>query len=109
MSSGIRPQGEQFYGTMDRELQSRADREFSKQLEDNPTLDGRLIEGVNLIVGTNVISHRLGRQLRGWWVTRRYDITGALTSVDLSEQSAPDSRYLRLTSSVVQTVDLWVF
>jgi hypothetical protein len=76
MVSGIKPQGEIWRGTPATELQNRSDREFSKQLEDNPTLDGRLIEDIEFVAGENKLEHKLGRKLRGWWVTRRHGVTG---------------------------------
>ena len=50
-------------------LQDRL-REFVQILEDNPILDGHVLENVTIYDGqTTIIDHRLGRQIRGWIVT----------------------------------------
>lgn len=77
MVDGLKPLGTQFVGDADSELQQRADKRFSAQIESNPTLDGRLIEGVSLSAGDNTINHLLGRAIRGWKVCRRYAAGGA--------------------------------
>ena len=74
------------HGNQDLELLSQNIKRFAKVLEDNPVLDGRLIENVKpqgraptdppgLVAGDNIINHGLGRALRGWYVVRFWNPT----------------------------------
>jgi len=50
-------------------LQDRID-QFDDKLVAQPHLDGRLIEDIAITTGSNDISHKLGRTMRGWWTAR---------------------------------------
>lgn len=68
-----------------------------------PMLSGKEIQGVKLVTGVNVFSHKLGRQPQGWYHT---DLTAAATIF----RSAPfDKDTLTLTSSANCEVSIWIF
>ena len=69
----------------------------------NPQSSARLITGLTLQSGSNVINHGLGRLMQGWILT---DLSGAATIY----RSAPmNNLTLTLTSSALVTVSLSVF
>lgn len=69
----------------------------------NPTNAVQVLQNVNLLSGSNVINHRLGRQMQGWFVT---DIQGSATIY----RSAPfNNMTLTLTSNSAVTVNIGVF
>jgi hypothetical protein len=73
----------------------------------NPTLDGRLLEGVTLSgSGATGVAHKLGRAVRGWSVTRRRADASIWDEQD--ENDIPE-KTLRLRASADVVVDLWVF
>ena len=88
---------------------------FVKVLEDNPLLDGHLLENIELDAGDNAINHRLGRRLRGWIVTRLYDptVAGAGMTVpyiyDKQDTNDDEDKYLILTAVEEYKISLWVF
>jgi hypothetical protein len=68
-----------------------------------PMLGVNIIPNIQLAVGPNVINHKLGQQMQGWFVT---DIQGMATIY----RSAPmNSTTLTLTSSAAVTINLGVF
>lgn len=69
----------------------------------NPITNPILLKDVSLTTGTNVINHRLGQTLQGWFIT---DIDGTAAIY----RSAPKNNLtLTLISSANVTVDLAVF
>jgi hypothetical protein len=80
------------------------------QLAAIPTLTGRLIESIAWSAGVaQVIDHKLGRAIRGWWEvtpadgTARADLAPAhVATVDLSRQ-------VRITPTNTATSHLWVY
>lgn len=67
------------------------------------TMDGRFIEGQKLFAGVdNVVIHRLGRPLRGWFVAD-LDVDARIWSV------LKDKYFLRLRTNADATISLWVF
>lgn len=72
----------------------------------NPTNKGQLVSGVVLAVGSNTISHGLGRPLQGWKVVR---INAVATLYDTQASNATPESTLLLTSSAVATITLEVF
>lgn len=72
----------------------------------NPIVNGRLIEGVELINGTTVINHGLGRNLRGWIIV---SIDAAATVYDNQATNQMSQLTLSLTSSAAANCNLWVF
>lgn len=69
-----------------------------------PFAGGTWLRDVAVVAGTNTISHKLGRPVVGWLVTR---IRGAYPQ--LFELPGSDDRVLLLSASAPATVDLWVF
>lgn len=72
----------------------------------NPLIDGRLIKGVNLINGTTIINHLLGRDLVGYIIV---GISGIAEIFDNQASNQSPDLTLSLTSNAVVTVNLWVF
>ena len=100
----IRPLEVQTTGDQDLELLMQNVKKFAKVLEDNPLLDGRLIEDVDLANAVNTtIDHKLGRQPMGWIVT---DHAGTGT---LIYRISWDDKTLVLLAAAACTVGLWVF
>jgi hypothetical protein len=76
------------------------------QLQTAPMLDGILLEALELTSGDNTITHKLGRKVRGYIVTRKS------AAVDLYDKISTDtnlSKDFTLNSSGVATISLWVF
>jgi hypothetical protein len=70
-------------------------------------VQGVHLEAVVVTVGINTLAHKLGRQPRGWVVTRQSAALGLYeTAAQLNQRTA---RALVLTATVGGTVDLWVF
>jgi hypothetical protein len=61
------------------------------------------LSGIVLVVGDNVINHRLPDKLRGWLIT---DITGASS---IYRSASKNDKTLTLNSSAAVTVDILVF
>jgi len=85
-------------------IQSNLQR-FTQQLEENPLLSGRLIEGVVLLLAApTAINHRLGRKPQGWHVV---DIESG--GVPTIARTVWDDKTITLTTTANCTVNLWVF
>lgn len=83
-------------------MQSKWASELNPMLN-NPMTSMQLLKNIDLIVGDNVINHRLGRQMQGWIIT---DING----VSQIYRSEPFNKLtLTLNSSAPVTVTLAVF
>lgn len=80
-----------------------------RSIEACPLLDGHLLEGIDLVNGDNSISHKLGRELKGWIITRHRETPSNI--VDRQKTNPATDRTLLLNSSVgtTVTVDIWVF
>ena len=72
----------------------------------NPMLYGRLVSGINLIVGANKINHLLGRNLIGWFIV---GINGVANIYDTQASNQTPDLTLNLTSDAAVKVNLWVF
>lgn len=69
----------------------------------DPALGGNLIQGVNLSVGANVLSHGLGRKYKTWF------IGNASVPARFSTGSSPDaSLYVTLVSDAACIADVLV-
>lgn len=82
------------------------DNQWSAQLNPllaNPLNNASILEDVPLRIGVNVINHKLGRKMQGWFLT---DIQGAAT---IYRSAAFNSLTLILTSDATVTVNLGVF
>lgn len=67
---------------------------------------GTLLKSIQLKTGANVISHKLGRNLQGWIVTR---LRAGITIYDTQDSNATPALTLTLTASAPATIDLCVF
>lgn len=73
----------------------------------NPIVDSNLLKSISLIAGTNVVSHKLGRNLIGWYITRmRSNFTELY---DLQDSNQTPQLTLVLVASANCVVDLQVF
>lgn len=73
-----------------------------------PLLDGRLLEGLELVAGVPLpIAHGLGRPFRGWFPVR-LSYPGATAVVQEAATTTP-STTLRLQCAQACTLSLWVF
>lgn len=72
-------------------------------LLDNPILNGQILEGIVLAIGTNNIDHMLSRKQQGWFVTD----TNA--SVQVFRSMPFNNKTLTLNSNAVATINLLVF
>ena len=81
-----------------------------RSLESCPLLDGHLLEDVELPNGITDVDHKLGRELKGWFLTRTRMLAGGDICDKQSLHDAPD-KILRLSSTYAATitVDIWVF
>ncbi len=69
----------------------------------NPLNDVLILKNVELVIGDNVINHRLSKTQQGWFLT---DLQGAATIY----RSAPlNGVTLTLNSSAIVTVNIGVF
>jgi hypothetical protein len=69
----------------------------------NPLNQGSILENISLVTGANVISHKLGHEMNGWFLV---DIQGIATIY----RSAPlNSLTLTLTASAPVLVSIGVF
>lgn len=73
----------------------------------NPIVNGLQLTGISLVVGSNVVNHKLGRKLQGWIVTRMAD--GFTQLYDTQNSNRNPELTLTLNSSAAITVDLWVY
>ena len=80
-----------------------------RSVEACPLLDGHLLERIDLVNGDNSISHKLGRELKGWIITRHRETTSDI--IDRQTANAQSDQILILNSGAggTITVDIWVF
>lgn len=69
----------------------------------NPILSGKTLTKIQLINGTTIINHGLGRLMQGWFITDQNALASIYRSTPLNDST------LTLTSSAIVTVNLWVF
>ncbi len=102
----IKQMNTQHTGDQDVELFQANVKDFVKALEDNPLLDGVLIEDVEFVGAalTVVVNHKLARKPRGWIITDFQALAG--TGVVRDDWNA---QTLTLTASAACDLDLWVF
>lgn len=95
-------------GQIGREL-SRVQDNVGKTVDQvvaNPILNGQLLTGITLAVGSNIINHKLGRILLGWLPVR---LRASATLYDTQDSNATPALTLLVTSSAVVVADFWVF
>lgn len=72
----------------------------------NPSNNSSILKNISLVMGTNVINHRLGRSLQGWNPTR---IRSSVTLYDLQDINQTPQLTLILVASAPSVIDLQVF
>lgn len=77
----------------------------------NPTINssivnGSLLTGVSLDIGTNIINHKLGRKLQGWILV---GVNAPAQIYDNQDTNQMSNLTLSLTSDAITTIALWVF
>lgn len=72
----------------------------------NPLLQGQMLSNIALINGSNVVNHKLGRKLVGWFIV---GINGAAQVYDTQVSNQTPQLTLNLTSNANVTCNLWVF
>lgn len=72
----------------------------------NPLVKGNLLLNQKLVTGSNVINHKLGRKLIGWFVIGK---NGVADIYDTQASNQLPQLTLNLTSSADVTASLWVF
>ncbi len=96
------------FNSADRELtlvQENIDSALS-QLQLNSISNGLLLSGVALVVGDNVVTHKLGRKCRGYLVV---SVSGATALYDNLGSGSDVEQNFILNSSAACTASLWVF
>jgi hypothetical protein len=72
----------------------------------NLLVQGQLLPNIVLLSGANVINHKLGRDLIGWFITRKNDAANIYDTQDINQM--PDLT-LNLTSDMTVKISVWVF
>lgn len=72
----------------------------------NPIAHGAVLKQVTLVSGANVINHKLGRKLQGWFITR---LRGAANLYDTQDANSMPDLTLQLQSSANVIADIYVF
>lgn len=73
----------------------------------NPVNNSLLLKSIPLVSGANVINHKLGRDLQGWYVTRMRSV--AISIYDTQDSNQMPDLTLNLNASAPCVVDLVVF
>ena len=74
---------------------------------DNPLMGWQLLKNIALEVGTNSITHKLGRKLVGWFITRQRGVASAF--FDEQDTNLLPNLTLALNSSAIVVVDIYVY
>lgn len=72
----------------------------------NVLSNGSLLKRVVLTSGANVVNHKLGRKLQGWFITRK---NASADIYDTQDTNATPALTLTLNCSAAVTVDIYVF
>lgn len=72
----------------------------------NPLNKVSILKNQSLVTGTNVINHKLGRQLQGWFLVRQ---RAAASIYDTQDSNQMPQLTLTLESSAPVVVDIGVF
>jgi hypothetical protein len=84
------------------QLQDALNDQFN-QLALIPFINGRLIEGQTLSAGANTINHKLGRAIKG------YFLTSCSSPTTISNGPLGDTSNFVINSSGATTASIWVF
>jgi len=79
--------------------------DFTRQLEQNPLLDGKILSGVTVGTTSTNIPHTLGRAFRGWFLVRS---TSSSVVYEVATQTDA-SQYLTLMTASSAVFDIYVF
>ena len=72
----------------------------------NPLTQGHMLSQVPLVIGTNIINHKLNRKLQGWFIV---GINGVANIYDNQATNQMPQLTLSLTSDAAVTANIWVF
>lgn len=73
----------------------------------NAALQSLILPNIQLVIGPNVINHKLGRKLQGWKIVRK---RGPATDIyDQQDNNASPALTLALNSNAIVNVDIEVF
>jgi hypothetical protein len=72
----------------------------------NPALNGNILQNITLTTGANVINHKLGRKLQGWYIVRQ---RAASSIYDTQDSNQNPQLTLTLSASANVVVDIYVF
>lgn len=72
----------------------------------NPATNPTILKNVPLVVGTNVINHKLGRKLQGWKIVRK---RASADIYDEQDTNQMPQLTLVLVSDAIVTIDLECF
>lgn len=73
---------------------------------DNPLNGASVLQNVSLVTGTNVINHKLGKPLQGWYTTRK---RASSDIYDNQDSNQTPQLTLVLIASAPVVIDLAVF
>lgn len=86
-------------------LQTKWSSQLNKVI-DSAMSQGQILKDVSLVSGANIINHKLGRKLIGWYLTR---VRANVTVFDTQDTNQMPDLTLTLTASGNVTVDIFVF
>jgi hypothetical protein len=72
----------------------------------DPYLHAIILKSVSLVTGTNVINHKLGRNMQGWQIVRQ---RSSATFYDTQDTNQQPTLTLTLVASAPCVVDLRIF
>lgn len=73
----------------------------------NPASNPSILKEVSLVTGNNVVNHKLGQKLQGWYITRMRDVYSQVYDTQDTNQTPALTLNLHASSDVV--VDIAVF
>ena len=75
---------------------------------DSQIIDSVLLKSVSLALGDNIVNHKLGRELVGWFITRQRKTTTTYI-YDTQDTNTIKDKTLNLNASQACVVDIYVF
>lgn len=73
---------------------------------ENPLIKGLILPNITVSIGNNVINHKLGRKLQGWYIVRK---RAAAEIYDQQDSNQTPQLTLNLVSDATAIIDLAVF
>ena len=80
-------------------------KDFTRQLEQNPLMDGRILSDIAVGTASTNIVHGLGREFVGWFVVRN----ASTATVREAATQTKASQFLTLVGSAPTTVSIYIF